>query len=254
MSSRTSSTLGFERRNNPMLAPMAVEEFVRLANDGLGAPPPNVERIVEINRGPLLRELPQPREVHELVGDEQVLDVRPATDFADHHLSGSLNVPLDGTGFGTRAARARRCARGRDRGDGRRAGRGRREQAARRRVHAGRAARPGAARRRAHERFEALSMDDLAAGLGDDVQVLDVPRPGRAPGASRSTARALSRGWRTADLGSLDSARPTAVFCQTGARTPLAASLLAARGFEHVRPVLGDGMRSYWKRGGVVAT
>ena len=58
----------------------------------------------------------------------------------------------------------------------------------------------------------------------------------------------------TVDLGSLDPARPVAVFCQTGSRTPLAASLLAARGFEQVRPVLGDGMRSFWKRGGVLTS
>jgi rhodanese-related sulfurtransferase len=56
-----------------------------------------------------------------------------------------------------------------------------------------------------------------------------------------------------ADLSALDPDRPTAVVCQTGTRTPLAASLLARRGFSHVRPVLGDGMRSWGTREAVAA-
>ena len=56
-----------------------------------------------------------------------------------------------------------------------------------------------------------------------------------------------------ADLSSLDPAKPTAVVCQTGTRTPLAASLLARRGFTHVRPVLGDGMTSWGTREAVAA-
>jgi hypothetical protein len=43
------------------------------------------------------------------------------------------------------------------------------------------------------------------------------------------------------------------VVCHTGTRSPLAASLLARRGFTHVRPVLGDGMASWGTREAVAA-
>jgi rhodanese-related sulfurtransferase len=51
-----------------------------------------------------------------------------------------------------------------------------------------------------------------------------------------------------ADFSALDRARPTAVICQTGTRSPLGASLLARRGFTHVRPVLGEGMNVWHTR------
>jgi rhodanese-related sulfurtransferase len=51
-----------------------------------------------------------------------------------------------------------------------------------------------------------------------------------------------------ADLSALDPERPTAVVCHTGTRSPLAASLLARRGFTHVRPVLGEGMSGWSAR------
>jgi len=56
-----------------------------------------------------------------------------------------------------------------------------------------------------------------------------------------------------ADLSRLDPERPTAVVCHTGARSPLGASLLARRGFTHVRPVLGEGMSTWGTREAVAA-
>ena len=56
MSAKTSSTLGFERRFNPMLAEMNVEEFVKRANADLAPKPPTMARVVELNRGPLMTE------------------------------------------------------------------------------------------------------------------------------------------------------------------------------------------------------
>ena len=217
MSSRTSTTLGFERRNNAMLAPMAVDEFVRLANDNLGARPPNVERIVALNRGPLLRDLAEPRVVHELQGGEQVLDVRPAEAFADRHLAGSLNAPLAGTGFGTRAGSVLDAGR---------------EVV----VAAADPAQAADAMRRlravgcteialldpavlltGEERFDTLSMGDLVASA-DGLQLVDVRDPGEQP-ALPGALRVPYRDLDLADLTSLDPARPVAVVCQTGSRT-----------------------------------
>ena len=63
MNSKTSSTVGFERRFNPSLELVDEDAFV-MANAGTSQPrPPNMARIVELNRGPFLpapRALPPP--------------------------------------------------------------------------------------------------------------------------------------------------------------------------------------------------
>jgi rhodanese-related sulfurtransferase len=85
------------------------------------------------------------------------------------------------------------------------------------------------------------------------LQVIDVRE---ASEQSETAAGALAVPYRllaAADLSSLDPERPTAVVCHTGTRTPLAASLLARRGFKHVRPVLDEGMSTWGTREAVAA-
>ena len=81
-----------------------------------------------------------------------------------------------------------------------------------------------------------------------ELQVVDMREAGEqtelAAGALAVPYRLLAE----ADLSALDPARPTAVVCQTGTRSPLGASLLARRGFTHVRPVLGEGMNVWHTR------
>src|SRR5204863_1426924 len=66
MSSKASTTIGFERRFNRALAPTTVEAFVADSASVDVPRPPNMERIVELNRGPFLgappplEELPDP--------------------------------------------------------------------------------------------------------------------------------------------------------------------------------------------------
>ena len=75
MGSDPSSTMGFERRFNRALKIDAVDDFIA---DALGknAPrPPNMDRIVELNRGPFLG-APAPLERLESADDAIVLDVR----------------------------------------------------------------------------------------------------------------------------------------------------------------------------------
>ncbi len=77
MSSKASTTIGFERRFNPALASADVEAFV-LESAAISAPrPPNMERIVELNRGPFLGAQPEPSELDAPPEGSQVLDVRP---------------------------------------------------------------------------------------------------------------------------------------------------------------------------------
>ena len=63
MSSKASTTIGFERRFNPALAYDDIELFVA-ETAVISAPrPPNMERIVELNRGPFVGAKPDPEHV-----------------------------------------------------------------------------------------------------------------------------------------------------------------------------------------------
>jgi glyoxylase-like metal-dependent hydrolase (beta-lactamase superfamily II) len=54
MDMKISSTIGYERANNPTLRITAEDEFVSQALAKLGPQPPNFQAIVDLNRGPLL--------------------------------------------------------------------------------------------------------------------------------------------------------------------------------------------------------
>jgi glyoxylase-like metal-dependent hydrolase (beta-lactamase superfamily II)/rhodanese-related sulfurtransferase len=103
MSSKGSTTIGFERRFNPALALATVEAFVA-ESAAVSAPrPPNLERIVDLNRGPFLGAPPAVPRL-DGAGDAPVLDVRPFAVFASGHLPGAVNVPVFGHSFATKAA------------------------------------------------------------------------------------------------------------------------------------------------------
>src|SRR6188472_499428 len=94
MSSKASTTIGFERRFNKALADDDVALFVA-ESTGISAPrPPNMERIVDLNRGPFVGAQDVPRELDAPPAGAQILDVRPIEDFAEGHHHGSLSVPV----------------------------------------------------------------------------------------------------------------------------------------------------------------
>ena len=102
MSSRGSSTIGFERRFNPALA-VGLEEFVA-ESAAIPAPkPPNMARIVELNRGPFLGARPAATELPAPTDGSQLLDVRSVGEHLAGHVSGAINVPVSGTSFSTKA-------------------------------------------------------------------------------------------------------------------------------------------------------
>lgn len=96
------TTIGEERRTNPLLAAPDEDTFVTRLLASLGSFPPYFLRLREVNRrGPRpLEGLPAlgdlgPKEVQHLVEDgAEVVDVRPVDQFAAGHLRGSLSVPL----------------------------------------------------------------------------------------------------------------------------------------------------------------
>jgi hydroxyacylglutathione hydrolase len=244
MSARTSTTLGFERRHNRMLAEMSSSEFVRLANERLAPKPPTMTRVVELNRGPLIVHEPSARALDRVPAATQLLDVRPAADVAAGHIAGAIGVPVSVTGFANRAGFVL--------------------DPAREVTVLASSAREGAdaVRLLGAVGFSQLSLLEhglpadaplesfrvLPASALDDaaLQVLDVREPDEqdetVPGALCIPYRDLA----DADLSALDPARPVATVCNSGVRAAVAASMLARRGFSDVRPVLEGGM-SAWR-------
>ena len=246
MSSKASSTIGFERQANPALAAAGVTEFVARATASSTPRPPNMERIVELNRGPFVGAAPPLRAVTSPDG-ATVLDIRPAADFAAGHVTGAINVPVDGSAFATRAAfvldpdratvlyaslpeQAERAARGlRAVGFLDLAG--------------------VLATERTPARVDPVALDELETLLAaNGVEVVDVREKderdaGYIPGSRHIPYRRI-REWADELRGDT----PVVVICETGARASIAASLLAADGVT-ARPVLDGGVGTWKARG-----
>jgi hydroxyacylglutathione hydrolase len=110
MSEKPLSTLGFERRFNRLLAIDDEGRFVNELTSELAPQPPNFERIVELNRGPLLTDAVTaeplaPARVQELLdGGATLIDGRATREFDAAHVPGSINVTMVKAAVGTRAA------------------------------------------------------------------------------------------------------------------------------------------------------
>jgi glyoxylase-like metal-dependent hydrolase (beta-lactamase superfamily II)/rhodanese-related sulfurtransferase len=247
MSSDPSSTIGRERRINPALRIRELDDFVATALAKNAPRPPNMDRIVELNRGPFLGAQPELERIDN-AGGATVLDVRNARDFAGGHLHGALNVPLDGSTFATRAGfvldETAVAIQADSREQAQQAARGLRAvgvfQLAGYLIDP-----PGAG-----ERLEPIDLDELERLLAvGAVEVVDVREAeerdaGYIAGSRHIPFRlvgALSEG--------LPTDRPIVTICESGARAAIAASVLAARGVE-ARPVLGGGIPDWEQRGG----
>jgi glyoxylase-like metal-dependent hydrolase (beta-lactamase superfamily II)/rhodanese-related sulfurtransferase len=105
LSAKRSSTLGYERRANPLLAVADADAFTTLLIADLPARPPTVERVVARNRSARPAAPPPSRaDLAAAVAAGAVLvDGRPMDAFDAAHLRGALNLPLTGRGIGTRA-------------------------------------------------------------------------------------------------------------------------------------------------------
>ena len=107
---KVSSTIGYERRHNPLLAVGDEAAFVARATANLRPQPPNFRAIVAINRGPLRRapvdaQPLTPRQVDQArAAGAPVIDVRTAQQFDDAHIPGAICNTILQAGFGTRLA------------------------------------------------------------------------------------------------------------------------------------------------------
>jgi glyoxylase-like metal-dependent hydrolase (beta-lactamase superfamily II)/rhodanese-related sulfurtransferase len=247
MSSKASTTIGFERRFNPMLSSKGEEAFVNASGLTRSPRPPNLDRIVELNRGPFVA-APEPvAETDELA--PPILDIRPAEVFAGGHAPGAINVPLERKGFATRAAfvllqdeRPLILAGSQEQA----------EDAARRLRAVGFIELRGYALHAPEtETMEPIDVDELDRLLAADaVEVIDVRElherdDGFIPG-SRNIPYRLVREYGE-EL--REDGRPVVTICESGARAAVAASVLAAAGVE-ARPVLNGGIPDWEARGG----
>jgi hydroxyacylglutathione hydrolase len=246
MSADPSSTIGAERAHNPALAIPAVDEFVAESATVNTPRPPNMARIVELNRGPFLG-APPPLEALASADGATVLDVRPPETYGAGHVPGALNVPLAGGHFATRAGflfrpGERVVLHASDREEAERAARGLRS--------IGLLELDGyLAEPQTTETMDAVAVDDLSGLLdGDSVELVDVRElderdTGYIPGSVNIPYRLVR-----ARAEQLPHDRPLVTICESGARAAIAASVLAAAGFD-AHPVLGGGIPDWQKSG-----
>jgi glyoxylase-like metal-dependent hydrolase (beta-lactamase superfamily II)/rhodanese-related sulfurtransferase len=103
MSSKPSSTLGFERRHNPMLGFDSFEDFHEAMSQNFPARPKSFTHIISTNASgaPLLERCPLDLAMNSYKFEEKmqdgavVIDVRDAAAFAGYHIPGSLNIGFE---------------------------------------------------------------------------------------------------------------------------------------------------------------
>jgi hydroxyacylglutathione hydrolase len=246
MSSKASSTIGFERRFNHALSFADAGDFIA-ESAAAGAPrPPNMERIVDLNRGRFVGSQPELTEIRSAEG-ATVIDVRSADEFASGHVHGALNIPLTGSGFATKSgfvlnpqeavalyasseAEAHRAARG--------------LQAVGVFSITGYLA--GAA---ADELLEPLTLDDLERLLSNgSVELVDVREKDERDRGYIPESRHIPYRRIRACVEELRGNGPVVTICESGSRASTAASILAAAGID-ARPVLGEGVGAWRARG-----
>ena len=110
MSQKPGTTIGFERRFNRLLASPDEATFVDTLTSNLAPQPPNFQRIVALNRGPLLTDAAPvdallPAAVHaRLEAGATLVDGRDTHTYDAAHVPGSINVTMVRAAVGTRAA------------------------------------------------------------------------------------------------------------------------------------------------------
>ena len=244
MSSKASTTIGFERRFNPALAHDDLALFIAEATAPSAPRPPNMERIVELNRGPFVGAQPEVQEIAAPPGGAQILDVRPVTAFAAGHLAGALSVPVSGTRFATKAAFVLDTGpvviATADEAEATDALRGLRSVA-----HLDIA---GYMLGGGPEKLELVSIDELDALLEQGAELIDVREKDERDSGYIAGSRNIP--YRLLALGEADLPRdrPIVTICETGPRAAIAASILAARGFD-AHAIVDGGIDSWTAAG-----
>lgn len=240
MKPERSSTIAAEKRWNAALALDDLEAFVAVSASLSTPRPPTTARVVALNRGPFVGARPALERLSD-AGQATVLDVRDAKAHAAGHVRGSINVPVDGGSFATRAGFVLDpdeaiVLHTSSRDEAERAARGLRA--------VGFLDLAGyVTEARVTERTDLVDVADLDRLLsGDSITLLDVREKderdtGYIPGSIHMPYRLL----RACGGGCVDGDKPVVTICESGARAAIAASVLTAAGVQ-ARPVLGGGI------------
>jgi len=245
MSSKASTTIGFERRFNHALLEDH-DEFLAAAAGPQPPRPPNMAEIVELNRGPFVGAAPPLVHVADAPEGAALLDVRPARAFADGHRRGAVNVPVSGSSFGTKAAfvvpGGPIVIEAADEAQAVRAADA---------LHSVGILELGGWREAGgDELLEPVGMDELERRLAaGEIDVIDVretneTEDGSIPGSRNVPYRVI----REAAGGEL----PIVTVCESGARAAIAASVLQAAGAD-ARPVIEGGVAAWRARNAAAA-
>ena len=246
MSSKASSTIGFERRFNHALQIDDELAFVAESASVVAPKPPNMARLVDLNRGPLVG---APREVVELPAapaGATVLDVRPASDYLAGHTHGSLNVPVSGSSFGTKAGFLL------DADDGvvvQAATAHEAQQAIRGLQAIGFLDVQGYVLGAGSERSEPVGLEELGTLLAQGAELIDVRERDERDSGYIAGSRNIPYRLLGMCGAEVPTDRPVVTICESGARAGIAASILAAQGID-ARPVLEGGLKEWAARGG----
>jgi hydroxyacylglutathione hydrolase len=266
IASTPSTTIGFERRHQPLLDPsLDADAFARALLAGQPTFPRYFARMRPTNQGgprllggrvPDVPPLPVDAVEAALARGAVVVDARPAAAHAAEHLPGSISIPT-GSSFGTWLGWVVEADRPIvlvvERIDDL-------DDVARQAIRIGcetivgylqGGLRTWADAGRPVESGGSLSLHDLAAALGDpsaapvlvDVRQASEYDDGHVPGALLIGAGALAE-----RLAELPRDRPIATMCASGYRASVAASLLRAAGFADVRWV-ADGVDAWGAAG-----
>ena len=263
MSTERTSTIGAQRRSNPMLQPMTRERFVELLTEDLPEQPRYFGMDARLNRrGPEpISERPAPRalgaaEVAAL--QEQgcnVLDVRTASQYGAGHVPRSINIGLSGqfaSWAGTLLRLDQPIVLVADSEDQAREAQLRLARVGLENV-AGRLD-GGVAAWTAAGRATAVTRQASAADVGrlEHPRVLDVRRrrehvAGHVPGAVNIPLDRLAE-----DAAGLERGGPLHVLCQSGYRSSAALGILEGLGFTELVNVVGG--TSAWRDAGLPVT
>jgi hydroxyacylglutathione hydrolase len=250
MSSRGSTTIGFERRFNPMASIAELDAFVAESAAVSAPKPPNLTRIVELNHGPFLGTQPSPPELPVPAAGSQLLDVRPLDVHLAGHLPGAVSVPISGSTFSTKAGFVLDA----DRPVTVLA------SAVAEAEHAVAGLRSvaildiaGCVLGGGSETTGSVHVNELEGLMEAGATVIDVREhderdEGYIPGSRNVPYRLM----RTC-CPDLPEDRPIVTICNSGPRAGIAASILRARGLD-ARPVVDGGMNDWLARGATAVT
>jgi rhodanese-related sulfurtransferase len=260
MDMKVSSTIGYERRHNELLAIGDEDEFVAAAIENLPPQPPNFERVVALNRGELVTAGAQMMPLAPLQVERAraagafLVDVRTPHQFDDAHVPGAVCIPIVEAGFGSKLAWVADHDQpiillGRDDADAAHAAElaaaiGLRDIGGY--LHGGMTS--WRIEEKDVESIERIDVDELHE-LGDTVQILDVRE--RAEWDELHIPGSVHLPYHDVDAipDEIDPTRPVAVICASGRRSVVAASLLQRFGHEHVLHVVEGGVGTWADRG-----